>query len=504
MARTKISEFSATPANNTDIDSINIAEGCAPSGINDAIRELMAQLKDFQVGSAGDPVTVGGVLTVTAGAVGTPAITTAGDTNTGIFFPAADTIAFAEGGAEAMRIDSSGNLGLGVTPSAWYTPAGYKVMQIGPGMSFDSGNDFRARIASNAFVNSGGDFKYVNTGFASNYNQASGQHQWYTAPSGTAGNAITFTQAMTLAQDGNNTYVNFGCTGLADAVQLYTGFSSTSSYLAIGTKNSGTLAERVRIDSSGNLLVGYTSAASGGKLVVNGLVYQQQTANGTSGTPLLNGGYICGPNDSTIYAGIRFLNSYLSNNASQLAFYVTNTTGSAYEAGRFDASGNLLVGTTSVIGGDGAKVNISSAASIATSSPSTATSAAIGFHNPNGRIGYIGVSGSATSYNTSSDYRLKNTIAPMTGALAKIAQLKPVTYKWNASGSDGEGFIAHELAEICPSAVSGQKDAIDENGNPQYQGVDTSFLVATLTAAIQEQQVLITTLTQRITALEAK
>ena len=54
MAKTKISEFSATPANNTDIDSINIAEGCAPSGINDAIRELMAQLKDFQTGAVGD------------------------------------------------------------------------------------------------------------------------------------------------------------------------------------------------------------------------------------------------------------------------------------------------------------------------------------------------------------------------------------------------------------------------------------------------------------------
>ena len=54
MPKTKISEFSATPANNTDIDSINIAEGCAPSGINDAIRELMAQLKDFQTGAVGD------------------------------------------------------------------------------------------------------------------------------------------------------------------------------------------------------------------------------------------------------------------------------------------------------------------------------------------------------------------------------------------------------------------------------------------------------------------
>jgi hypothetical protein len=79
----------------------------------------------------------------------------------------------------------------------------------------------------------------------------------------------------------------------------------------------------------------------------------------------------------------------------------------------------------------------------------------------------------------------------MTGALAKVQQLKPVTYKWNADGSDGEGFIAHELAEVCPQAVTGEKDAVDAEGKPVYQGVDTSFLVATLTAAIQEQQAMV-------------
>ena len=80
--------------------------------------------------------------------------------------------------------------------------------------------------------------------------------------------------------------------------------------------------------------------------------------------------------------------------------------------------------------------------------------------------------------------------------------LKPVTYKWNVDLSDGEGFIAHELAEVCPLAVSGEKDALDNEGNPKYQGIDASHLVATLTAAIQEQQALITQLTARITALE--
>jgi len=119
------------------------------------------------------------------------------------------------------------------------------------------------------------------------------------------------------------------------------------------------------------------------------------------------------------------------------------------------------------------------------------------------RIGSIESTTSATAYNTSSDYRLKNSIAPMTGALAKVAQLKPVTYKWNVDDSDGQGFIAHELAEVVPDCVSGEKDAVNADGNPEYQGIDTSFLVATLTAAIQEQQALIESLSARLTVLES-
>jgi hypothetical protein len=99
----------------------------------------------------------------------------------------------------------------------------------------------------------------------------------------------------------------------------------------------------------------------------------------------------------------------------------------------------------------------------------------------------------------------------MTGALAKVALLKPCTYKWKTDGADGEGFIAHELAEVCPQAVAGAKDAVDADNNPIHQGVDTSFLVATLTAAIQDLKALndtqaatITALTARITALENK
>jgi hypothetical protein len=103
---------------------------------------------------------------------------------------------------------------------------------------------------------------------------------------------------------------------------------------------------------------------------------------------------------------------------------------------------------------------------------------------------------------TSSDYRLKENIAPMTGALAKVSALKPVTYNWKSDGSASQGFIAHELQTVVPECVGGEKDAVDADGNPKYQGVDTSFLVATLTAAIQEQQAIITKLQADVAALK--
>jgi hypothetical protein len=118
-------------------------------------------------------------------------------------------------------------------------------------------------------------------------------------------------------------------------------------------------------------------------------------------------------------------------------------------------------------------------------------------------------SSNSVQYVTSSDYRLKENIAPMTGALTKIQQLKPVTFSWKQDNSVSQGFIAHELQAVIPQAVNGTKDAVDKDGNPRYQGVDTSYIVATLTAAMQElkaindtQAATINALTARIVALE--
>jgi hypothetical protein len=191
-------------------------------------------------------------------------------------------------------------------------------------------------------------------------------------------------------------------------------------------------------------------------------------------------------------SGIQFF----ANTASTVA---RGTSIALTEVGRFNSDGNFLVGTTSVLGGNpgtstGAcfyPEGILVMNRLATSptlyvGKAGSTGILIQFSVQNTTVGYIDTNGSTTTYNTSSDYRLKNTIAPMTGALAKVARLKPCTYKWNSTGLDGEGFIAHELAEVCPDAVSGEKDAVNKDGSIKPQGIDTSFLVATLTAAIQE------------------
>jgi hypothetical protein len=166
-------------------------------------------------------------------------------------------------------------------------------------------------------------------------------------------------------------------------------------------------------------------------------------------------------------------------------------TTSGTERARIDSSGNLLVNSTSVI--SAGKIcatfagNVNNGIDLKNTFASN-TGTFVGFFNSATALaGTINQTGATTvAYGTSSDYRLKENVQPMTGALAKVAQLKPCTYNWKIDGSNGQGFIAHELQAVVPDCVIGTKDAVNENGDAQYQSIDTSFLVATLTAAIQE------------------
>jgi hypothetical protein len=286
----------------------------------------------------------------------------------GVYLPAANTVGFAANSLDQYRIEPLGvftwydgaggtrmtlnstGLGVGVTPSAW-SGYGAPVIQMPSGGTFVSSGSIA--VASN-FYYSGGQFKYIANSTASYYFQNSGQHIWYTAPSGIAGNNITFTQALTLT-------------------------------------------------TSGDLLVGTT------------------TTSGNAG-------------------GLKLSN--VAGNLGQITF--SNNSGSSDYVARFNW------GSTPTL------------------------------------VGNITVSSGGTAFNTTSDYRLKESVQPLLGGLARVNALKPSVYKWKTDGSNGEGFLAHELAEVVPAAVTGDKDAVNEDGSIKPQGVDLSKVVPILVAAIKE------------------
>ncbi len=447
MSKDKISDYSSTANSNTDIAGINIDEGCAPSGINDAIRTLMAQLKTWQSGGQD-------VYIHPAGSASAPSITANGDTNTGIFFPAADTIALAEGGAEIARFDSSGNLGLGVTPSTYSIG---KVVEVG-----FAGNSFWGYAANTNLVTqnvnlASGALRYSSTNPASFYQQSSGVHTWGVAPSGTAGNAITFTQAMTL-------------------------------------------------DSGGRLLVGSSSSIGSCNAQFNDAGGQAALFNSSSASGSYVGWYNSGSARGFIGAAAQLIGGGSASNFAVRAEGDLLFATSSFERARIDSSGNFLVGTTSSaanVNGNAAIIRNGTGGSTSFCTSSTSATL-VDFQVQGGIKGSISSTTSTTTYATSSDYRLKENIVPMTDALSVVAQLKPCKYTWKVDGSDGQGFIAHELQEVVPDAVTGKKDAVDEEGNIKPQGIDTSFLIATLTAAIQEQQTIINDLKARVETLEAK
>ena len=271
-------------------------------------------------------------------------------------------------------------------------------------------------------------------------------------------------------------------------------YTTGATPLVFGTNS----LERARIDSSGNVGIG-TSSPSDKLHVVAATNQGGVRVSGSVDNVALN---LSNSGTSGKTWGIYSTNTNSGAGGGALAFF----DGTAYRA-IIDSSGNLLVGETAVDSSGGFAVVPSTSASgapaiLAFNKGNSASETCLRFKFQGTQVGSIAYSNTATTYATSSDYRLKEAITPMTGALAKVALLKPCTYKWKVDGSDGQGFIAHELAEVEAGCVTGEKDAVDADGNPQYQGIDTSFLVATLTAAIQEQQTLITALTARITALE--
>jgi hypothetical protein len=176
----------------------------------------------------------------------------------------------------------------------------------------------------------------------------------------------------------------------------------------------------------------------------------------------------------------------LANTTSTALFSATSGSGLCYRKGAsldiLATNDNALI--LNKIGADGGIAEFRKAATI---------------------VGTISVSGSATAYNTSSDYRLKTNLDQISDGIARIKQLPVYRFNWLAdvNGNKVDGFVAHEAKEIVPECVVGEKDAVDAEGNPIYQGIDQSKIVPLLTAALKEAISKIEILESKVAALEA-
>jgi len=360
------------------------------------------------------------------GSAATPAIRGT-DANTGIFFPAADTVGVSTGGSERVRVDSSGNVGIGTT-------------------TLTSGVRLFASNATNG------------------------------APATTG---TTQASGALRIRSGNNAICDFGVNGTTTWIQAADQTGLNTNYDIAMQPNGG------------NVGIGTSSPAYKLDVAATTAVVQMDSSSGTAGAAVTR----YKASNRTWVSGVN-----VTDNTG--AYTVYDVTASA-ERMRIDSSGRFLVNTTSVNNGSLSNFNFTGFSNgIETSWTGTTSIYHVLVRNGNGFLGGVNSNGSTAAFVNLSDYRVKENIQPMQGALQRVSLLKPCTFNFKIDGAASEGFIAHELQEVAPIAAFGEKDAVDEEGNPIHQGVDPSKIVALLTAAIQEQQALIQSLTARITALE--
>lgn len=362
---------------------------------------------------------------------------------------------FLTSNSERMRITSAGNVGIGTSDPE------YRLDIVTPSVGTTAGNQqylYRGRTNTG----NGDDYEVL-------YDRTSSGTNWTSADLVIRRNV-----------DGSNgqSQIRFGGAN-------FTSFWTNS-------------AERMRIDSSGR--VGIATSAPTDSFQVG------TSTSDTRATFRPNTPFAIGVANGAGFAG------WIGGSGASDTMVFSNSGGT--ERMRIDSSGNLLVGTTSVFnsgrlsvqGNTGLGATIRGAGTVlrvGISDVNSATLIAFRSLGDSFDCGNITTNTANTVYSTSSDYRLKENVTPLVGALEKVASLNPVSWTWkHMPNLTSQGFIAHELQAVVPDAVTGEKDAVDKDGKPVYQGIDTSFLVATLTKAIQEQQALIENLTTRLTALE--
>jgi len=275
--------------------------------------------------------------------------------------------------------------------------------------------------------------------------------------------------------------------------------ATTSTGLVSSADNSGSL--QLATNNGTTAVTINTSQQVGiGKVPSTGRTLEIATATDYTNIVLQNTSTGSGSTDGTLLEAGGSDTLLVNYEVGNMRFFT-----SATERMRIDSAGGVFIGTTTNANNGAMIVQQASNGTGITVNGVNNTSGAVFmyFTEAGANCGYIqrvGTTG-AVVYSTSSDYRLKENIAPITGALATVAKLKPVTYDWKAGGSS-QGFIAHELQEFIPDAVTGVKDQLNEDGSINAQGIDQSRIVATLTAAIQELNAKVEAQAVRIAELE--
>jgi len=308
--------------------------------------------------------------------------------------------------------------------------------------------------------------------------------------------------------------------------------------------------EKARIDSSGRLLVGTSSArsnffnssitsnifqiersganeSSGATITTYNsgagipfLAFARSNSNTTGTNTLVTSGQNCGllsfqGNDGTEFVEAARIFSEVDGTPGaddmpgRLVFSTTaDGAASPTERMRISSNGNILINSISLLSG-APFINVVFSAATNSAFCSNDTSGGSGsqhfrFFSNGVQVGNINTTTTATAYATSSDYRLKENVALLTGAIDRVNQLQVHRFNFIADpDTTVDGFLAHEAQEIVPECVTGTKDEVDEDGNPIYQGIDQSKLVPLLTAALQEAIAEIASLKDRVAALEA-